>query len=63
VYFIIFGALLIVGGVVAKDFYVADILSLSGFKQKMSRRSGRLLFIVGGARLIALGLKSLLVGK
>jgi hypothetical protein len=49
--------LAIVGGIFGKDFYKADILALGAFKEKSSRWSGRLVFIVGGVVLIAIGIR------
>jgi hypothetical protein len=60
VLFVIFGCLVIVGGFFAKDFYAADIVALGAFKQKRSKWSGRLLFIVVGVFLLALGIKFLM---
>jgi len=58
---IIFGGLALVGGIFAKDFYVADVVALGAFKQKSSTWSGRLVFILVGVVLIAVGIK-LLIG-
>lgn len=59
-FFVIFGSLAIIGGIFGKDFYAADVIALGKFKQKSSRWSGRLVFIVGGIFLLALGIKFLL---
>jgi hypothetical protein len=60
--FVILGIVAIVAGILGKDFYVADVLSGVGFKQKRSRWSGRLIFIVGGLSFIAAGIKVLIGG-
>jgi uncharacterized membrane protein YczE len=57
---IIFGGLAIVGGIFGKDFYAADVIALRAFKQKSSTWSGRLVFVVVGVVLIAVGIKLLL---
>ncbi len=57
---VIFGVLAIAGGVLGKDFHVAGVIALSEFKQKRSRWSGRLVFIVVGVGLIGIGIKMLL---
>jgi hypothetical protein len=61
--FVILGTAAIAAGVFVKDFYVADILSGVGFKQKRSRWSGRLIFIVGGLSFVAAGIKVLMGGE
>jgi hypothetical protein len=61
--FVILGTVAIAAGVFVKDFYVADILSGVGFKQKRSRWSGRLIFIVGGLSFVAAGIKVLMGGE
>jgi hypothetical protein len=58
---VVFGALGIAAGIFGKDFYAADVDSLSPFKQRSSRWSGRLVFLLAGAALVAIGVK-LLVG-
>jgi hypothetical protein len=57
IFLVICGGLAIVGGIFGKDFYKADILALGAFKEKSSRWSGRLVFIVGGVVLIAIGIR------
>ena len=57
---LVFGALVIAGGIFGKDFHAADGIALGEFKQKSSRWSGRLVFIVVGACLIGIGIKMLL---
>jgi NhaP-type Na+/H+ or K+/H+ antiporter len=63
--FILVGIAAIVIGILGKEFYVADILSLSGFRreQRSSTWSGRLVFLVVGAGFVALGAKFLMSGK
>jgi hypothetical protein len=58
---IIAGLVAIIGGIFGKDFYVADVLSLSEFKpkQKSSTWSGRMVFIAAGGFLVAVGVKLL----
>jgi len=56
----IFGAAAILGGIFGKDFHAADVVALGEFKQKSSRWSGRLVFIVVGLSLIGVGIKMLL---
>ena len=58
---IILGCLAIVGGVFGKRFYAADVDALGAFNQRSSTWSGRLVFILVGAGLIAMGFK-LVVG-
>ena len=57
---VIFGSVAIAGGVLGKDFHAADVIALSEFKQKSSRWSGRLVFILVGVGLIGIGIKMLL---
>jgi hypothetical protein len=57
---IIFGVSGIAGGIFGKDFHAADVFALGEFKQKSSRWSGRLVFIVVGVGLIGVGIKLLL---
>ena len=61
VLFVIVGGLATALGVFGKDFYVADIITLSSFKknEKMARWLGRLIFILGGVLFVALGMKFL----
>jgi hypothetical protein len=54
---IIFGCLGIAGGVFGKRFYAADIVALAAFNQRSATWSGRLVFILIGAALIAIGIK------
>jgi hypothetical protein len=49
----------IASGVFGKKFYEADILSVSVGTRKSSTWSGRLIFIVAGTGLIAVGIKLL----
>jgi hypothetical protein len=56
---VIFGVLAIAGGVFGKDFRAADVVALGEFKQKSSKWSGRLVFIVVGLGLIGVGIKML----
>jgi hypothetical protein len=58
---IIFGFLAIIGGAFGKQFYAADVVALRAFNQRSSKWSGRLVFIVVGVALVAVGIK-LLVG-
>jgi hypothetical protein len=60
---IIFGALGITGAIFAKDFWAADVIALHEFKQKLPTWSGRLVFIVAGLGLIAVGVKMLIGGE
>jgi hypothetical protein len=64
-FLVVFGIVGILGGIFGKNFYVADILSLSGFKheQKRSTWSGRLIFLAVGAFLIAVGIKLLMAAE
>jgi len=57
---VILGVLAISGGVLGKNFQAADVIALGEFKQKSSRWSGRLVFIVVGVGLIGIGTKMLL---
>jgi hypothetical protein len=50
----------IAGGVFGKKFYEADILSVSVGSRKSSTWSGRLIFIIVGTGLIAVGIKLLM---
>jgi hypothetical protein len=59
---VVFGALAIVGGIFGKDFHAADVVALGEFKQKSSKWSGRLVFIVVGIGLVGVGIKMLLGG-
>jgi len=60
--FVISGGLAIVVGVLGKDFYVADVITLAPYKKKSSKWSGKLVFIVVGLGFIALGIKLLVSG-
>jgi hypothetical protein len=62
IFFVIMGVLAIAVAIFGKKFTVADVLSLSGYRQKSSTWSGRLVFAVGGISFVALGVK-LLMGK
>jgi hypothetical protein len=57
IFLVIFGGLAIAGGIFGKNFYAADVDSLSVFKQKRSTWSGRLVFLLVGAGLVAIGVK------
>jgi hypothetical protein len=59
VFLVIFGVLAIAGGIFGKDFHAADVVALGEFKQKSSKWSGRLVFIVVGLGLIGVGIKML----
>jgi hypothetical protein len=50
----------IAGGVFGKEFYEADISSVSVGSRKSSTWSGRLIFIIVGTGLIAVGIKLLM---
>jgi hypothetical protein len=56
---VIFGVLGIAGGIFGKDFRAADVVALGEFKQKSSKWSGQLVFIVAGLILIGIGIKML----
>ena len=56
---LILGGVAITAGILGKEFYVADVLSGVGFKQKRSRWSGRLICIVVGVSFVAAGIKLL----
>jgi hypothetical protein len=58
---IISGGVAIVGGIVGKTFYKADVVALEVFKSEDKWPSwfGRLLFIVVGVALIGVGVKLL----
>ena len=58
--FVIVGGLAIGVGIFAKEFHVADIETLSAYKDKLPTWLGRLLFIVVGAFFVGLGIKSLI---
>jgi hypothetical protein len=58
---VVFGCLAIAGGIFGKRFHAADVVALGAFTQKSSKRSGRLVFIVAGVAIIAVGIK-LIVG-
>jgi hypothetical protein len=62
---LIFGAIGIVGAILAKDFYVADVLGLREFKsrQRIPAWLGRLVCVFAGVGLIAVGIKMLIEGK
>jgi hypothetical protein len=59
IFLMIFGALAIAGGIFGKTFYKADVIALGAFGRKWSTWFGRLLFIVVGGALIAVGIKLL----
>ncbi len=56
---IIFGALGITGAIFAKDFWAADVIALHEFKRKLPTWLGRLVCVVAGIGLIAVGFKML----
>ncbi len=56
---IIGGVLGIIGAIFGKEFHAADVIALGEFKRKIPRRTGRLLFLVVGLLLIAVGIKLL----
>jgi len=58
--FVICGGAAIATGILGKGFYLGDVLSGNAYKQKSSRFSGRLIFIVAGVFLAALGIKALM---
>jgi hypothetical protein len=60
--FIIGGIAAIIAGILGKEFHAADVMSLGEYKQKTSKWSGRLVFILAGLILIAVGVK-MLVGS
>jgi hypothetical protein len=57
---LIVGGVAIAAGIFGRDFYVADVLSGVGFKQKSSRWSGRLICMVVGVSFVAAGIKLLM---
>jgi hypothetical protein len=57
VFLMLFGCILIVGGIFGENFYAADVDSLAPFNQKSSRWSGKVLFVVVGVLLLAIGAK------
>jgi hypothetical protein len=57
---VICGVVAIAGGVFAKEFYSADVLSLAPYEERMPRWAGRLLFILVGVFFLAVGIKLLL---
>jgi hypothetical protein len=57
---IAFGVVSLAGGLLGKEFYYADIVTLAQGKRRSSTWSGRLVFIVVGVGLIAVGLKFLI---
>jgi H+/Cl- antiporter ClcA len=57
---IVFGVLGIAAGILGKEFYAADIITLHAYKQKQPAWLGRLVCIVVGVGLIAIGIKLLL---
>jgi putative Mn2+ efflux pump MntP len=59
IFLLIFGALAIAAGIFGKTFYKADVVALGAFKEKWPTWFGRLLFIVVGVVLIAVGIKLL----
>jgi hypothetical protein len=60
---LILGVFSIVVGIVGKDFHAADVLSGVGYKQKSSRWSGRLIFILVGVFFLADGILGLIRGR
>jgi hypothetical protein len=63
VLFLILGAFSIGVGLLAKNFYVADVLSGTGYKQKRSRWSGRLICILVGLGFMAAAIKGLIENR
>ena len=60
---IIFGVLGIAGAIFAKEFWAADVIALHEFKQKLPTWLGRLVCVVAGVGLIAIGVKMLIGGE
>jgi hypothetical protein len=58
---VIFGVLGVAGGILAKDFYAADAITLQEFKpkRKIPTWLGRLICIVAGVGLMCIGIKML----
>jgi len=59
---VIFGALGIAGAIFGKDFRSADAITLHELKQRIPTWLGRLLCIVVGIGLIAIGIK-MIIGR
>ena len=59
IFLVIMGVIAIAGGIFGKNFHAADVIALGGFKQKSSRWSGRLVFLVVGVGLVVVGIKLL----
>jgi hypothetical protein len=60
---LILGVFSIAVGILGKDFYVADVLSGVGYKQKRSKWSGKLICIVVGLLFLAIGIRGLFTAK
>lgn len=60
---LIAGCAAILGGIFGKDFYAADVITLAPFRQRSSTWSGRLVFLLVGAGLIAIGTVILIQGS
>jgi hypothetical protein len=56
---LVLGVVAIAAAIFGRDFYAADVISGTSFKQKSSRWSGRLVFTVVGLAFIAAGIKML----
>jgi uncharacterized membrane protein len=60
---VIFGAMGIAGAVFAKNFYVGDGIREFKANQRMPTWLGRLVCVVAGVGLVAVGIKMLIVGR
>lgn len=61
---LVFGALGIIGGIFGKDFRATDVITLHEFKdKKLPTWLGRVISIVAGVGLIAIGIKMLIEGR
>lgn len=56
---ITFGCAAIIGALFGKEFYAADVETCAPFKEKSSRWSGRLVYLIVGIGLLAIGIKLL----
>lgn len=60
---VIFRVLGIAGAIFGKEFWAADVVALHEFRRKHPTWLGRLVFVVAGVGLIAIGCKMLIEGK
>jgi hypothetical protein len=60
---IVFGCIAIAVGIRGGEFYAGGADGIGSFNQRSSKRSGRVVFILAGVGLLAVGVKILVFGQ